>query len=923
MNYDNRSLFAAFDNLLEPIIVVDRNDCKIISMNTASKKLIGSDKSGSICSDIINFPVDSIYILQNENLISKYDSSIKRNDGNIIYVQLSVSLYDPFAVIEIKDSTDDITARDFIKDKMVFDKIITDTQNEFVFIKNFDTGIIKTLQKIKTIMDSCRVTFNPAFYNDEINTPGIFDIKNSSDQKYFIDKNYNEIRNIPKIINNIENGKAVRIIIREDLQTKSHFIKSLIKLGIKSAILLPVFCGNGIGGIIQIDSTKDTKETEPRILRLLKILATIIGYAINRKRTYEQLVENNNFMETIINTIPEPVFYKNKEGFLLGCNNYFASEITGSDKQAIIGKDFSLCFEKSFSDEYKSLEKKFQSSGIFPVSFEKTLKNSKNHTKDYITYIAPFKNKDGLISGTLGIMFDMTQINDANKNIKNMMTAVNQSANEVIITDHKNIIQYVNSSFTKITGFEKDEAIGKYPSILKSGKTSSDYYLKMWEVLKKNKVWNGEFINKRKNGELYAERVSITPVTNANGIITHYIKVADDITNEKEAEINKEKLQKKLAETDKILTIGEIAGGVAHEFNNVISIIKSTAEIMMLNHASGNCILPQSIINDLKNIDNATVRAADIASNLMTLAKPSNNYLNFYDINNIIEDNLKINKYYMDKEKISINKCFSLLPEIFIDANQLNQVFLNLIINASHAMKNTKNKLIQIVTSLSNGYVAIDFTDNGCGIPETIIDKIFNPFFTTKGASAKDDKTINGTGLGLSVVKSIIENNSGTIEVRSEVNIGTTFSIKLPVIDKETFDSESYSREIPQDRNFNPAIFIAIIGISPPLSYIIRTFLIKSGYKNIDFIENNRTINANILENNYNLVITTNNVLQDEDIILNTLIKDNNQQRKIILFNGESSGFKDNSSFILLKKPYKMSEFLTIVDKYGLRLNGE
>ncbi len=237
-----------------------------------------------------------------------------------------------------------------------------------------------------------------------------------------------------------------------------------------------------------------------------------------------------------------------------------------------------------------------------------------------------------------------------------------------------------------------------------------------------------------------------------------------DISREREEE-------EKLYLTDRLASIGEMAAGLAHELNNPLTGILALSQ--MLTHAN----LPSEYKEDMECINTEAKRAASIVKNVLLFARSQAGEISQSSINDVIKNVLKLREYEEKAGNIAIvANLEENLPSVPLDKGQLQQVFLNLISNAEAAIKQIDRPgIITIATQRTNSHVSIMFSDNGCGINKQVMPRIFDPFFTTKEIG-------KGTGLGLSICYSIIVKHGGKINVKSQVNEGTTFTIKLPIV---------------------------------------------------------------------------------------------------------------------------------------------
>ncbi|MCU0821889.1 MAG: ATP-binding protein, partial [Spirochaetes bacterium] len=234
------------------------------------------------------------------------------------------------------------------------------------------------------------------------------------------------------------------------------------------------------------------------------------------------------------------------------------------------------------------------------------------------------------------------------------------------------------------------------------------------------------------------------------------------------------RLLQQLIHSEKLASVGQLAAGVAHEFNNLLTVIIGRAQIAM----EENSI--DEIRESLNVIENTSKRGSALVKNLSAFARPKEPRFKLQDITELIDEVLKFQKRQLQLENIEIEKEYDTSVKASFDWGQMEQVFLNLLINSIHAIKPKGKGAIKISVKSSDNRIKVSFADTGIGMDEKTRLKIFDPFFSTKGAWANDGLGIPGTGLGLSVSHAIIKKHNGTIHVKSTKGRGTTFIITLP-----------------------------------------------------------------------------------------------------------------------------------------------
>ena len=382
---------------------------------------------------------------------------------------------------------------------------------------------------------------------------------------------------------------------------------------------------------------------------------------------------------------------------------------------------------------------------------------------------------DGKPVRICGTHQDITERKQVEAEREQLLAAIEQSGEIVVITNAKGSIQYVNRAFEKVTGYSREEVLGQNPRILKSGEQDESFYRQLWETISGGDTFQGKMINKRKDGRIYTEDATISPVFDIGGQIVNYVAAKRDITAQLQ-------LQAQLIQAQKMESVGRLAGGVAHDFNNLLSVILGYTEMAL------DQIDPSDPLHgDLQEILNAGRRSADITQQLLAFARKQTIVPKVLDLNEVVGSMLKMLQRLIG-EDISLSWMpGSILGQVKIDPSQLDQLLANLCVNSRDAITGV-GKLI-IATKMAHldetycannkgsypgDYVHLVVCDDGCGMEKETLDKVFEPFFTTKGIG-------KGTGLGLATVYGIVKQNNGFINVQSEPGLGTTFNIYLPV----------------------------------------------------------------------------------------------------------------------------------------------
>ncbi|MDP2208505.1 MAG: PAS domain S-box protein [Bacteroidota bacterium] len=515
-----------------------------------------------------------------------------------------------------------------------------------------------------------------------------------------------------------------------------------------------------------------------------------------------------------------------------------------------------------------------------------------------------------------------------------LFTALESAANSIMITDKSGNIQWVNNAFTLLSGYSKEEVVGKNPRFLKSNKLDPKFYQDLWETILSGKIWSGRLENLRKNGTSYIDESMITPVTDNNGEITHFIAIKQDVTDRIKSENQLKELEQKyrsffeddvtgdyitttdgqilmcnpafaemfrfssvkealhtktanlyrdvntlqvllsklvkykklnnyevemvrkdgssaymianyigvfdksgmlqeikayliddtrrrmlenqLIQTQKMDGIGTFASGIAHDFNNILGIILGHASLI---EAQNYDIKVEEKSNQA--ITEAALRGAEVVKQLLTFTRKTEIFHESVQINDVVSDVMKLIGETFPKTINTILHLEENLPALVADRTQLHQVLFNLCVNARDAMP--QGGELHISTQLKKNtqdYITLKVRDTGTGMEEKVINRIYEPFFTTKDFN-------QGTGLGLSVVFGIIQNHKGFIEVKSNLGEGSEFIISLPLINNEII--------IENNKNTDYTIIggnetILVIEDEQSLRDLMKEFLISNGY---------------------------------------------------------------------------------------------
>ena len=452
------------------------------------------------------------------------------------------------------------------------------------------------------------------------------------------------------------------------------------------------------------------------------------------------------------------------------------------------------------------------------------------------------RDGEGSIVAYRAVGRDVTKRRLAEEHYHKLANAVDQSPFSIVVTTPDGRVQYVNPKFTFSTGYTLEEIFEKEIPVLREGHANDESFREFEQTVAEGRKWSGELCTRCKDGRNLWEFVQVSPIRNHADEITHLLSMREDITERK-------KLEDQLRQAQKMESLGTLAGGIAHDFNNVLAIINGFTEIA-LSRVGGD----ETNAKHLREIHNAAQRAIGLVRQILTFSRKTEATFKSVPLNQHIKDLTR-----MCAETFPRTVAFSVeidetLPSLWADPNQLQQVIMNLCVNARDAMPGGGR--IGISTSRVEGaaiarlgadasrcYACIKVSDTGCGMPPQVRARIFEPFFTTKQNSG-------GTGLGLAVVYGIILNHRGLLEVESVEGKGSTFQIYLPI---EAPKTSNLDQEIAGGA---PAVFpcgterILIVEDEASLRELLCSILEPRGYKILTAADGTRAVDVLMSEPN-------------------------------------------------------------------------
>ena len=502
---------------------------------------------------------------------------------------------------------------------------------------------------------------------------------------------------------------------------------------------------------------------------------TIGTFGISRDITERKLTEKQiTLLAHSIRSISECISITDNMDNIVFVNEAFLKTY-GYTEEELIGKNISIVRPQNTEED-----KRFKN--ILPGTIQGGWKGEViNRKKDgtlFPVYLSTsvIQDSDNKPIALIGVATDITEKKIAEDELRKLSQAVEQSPVSILITDPTGVIEYVNPKFCQVTGYTKTEVLGKNPRLLQSGQIQKEKYEELWNTILDNKIWTGEMLNKKKNGELYWENASISPILNDKGVITHLISVTEDITEKKimlkEVIAAKEKAEK----SDKFKT--EFLAQMSHEIRSPMGAILSFANLA---EDELRYKLTPEISEYFTGINTAgkrLIRTVDLIINAseMQLGTYSPFKTDIELIGNILNHLCK--EYSENAKSKGLEFKFSSdvqKAEITGDAYSITQIFANLLDNAVNYTN--KGHINVLVRQVDSGNIAVTVRDTGIGMSDEFMGKIFQPFMQEQQGYSRG---FEGNGLGLSLVKYFCDLNEAKINVTSEKNKGSNFTVIFP-----------------------------------------------------------------------------------------------------------------------------------------------
>lgn len=426
-----------------------------------------------------------------------------------------------------------------------------------------------------------------------------------------------------------------------------------------------------------------------------------------------------------------------------------------------------------------------------------------------------------LRSANAALREEIGQRRTAEEKLLLQSAALAAAANSIIITDAAGTILWANEAFSRMTGYPREEAVGQTPRMLKSGRKDASYYEKLWTTIKRGEVWHDVITDRRKDGGLIDVEFTITPVADAAGQVTHFVAITQDVTE-------KLLMEKQLLRSQRMESIGLLAGGVAHDLNNILTPISIAVEMLKEE-------LPRADRIELaETLEHNCRRGAEIIRQVLTFARGVDGERVLVQLRHLVKEMVRIAAETFPRNVVLQADVPRDLWPTLGDATQLHQVLLNLCVNARDALMGggrieisganvtlARERTFMEQTVPPGRYTYLCVADTGPGIPLNVAERVFEPFFTTKPDG-------EGTGLGLSSALGIVRSHHGLLELDPRPGKGARFHLYLPAAESPAAGGEP-AVEPPGPTGRGETVLL--VDDEPGIITVAGSLLRQSGYE--------------------------------------------------------------------------------------------
>lgn len=510
-------------------------------------------------------------------------------------------------------------------------------------------------------------------------------------------------------------------------------------------------------------------------------------------KSEQTLAQEQRMWSALLDNIDDSIYFKDTKSRFIRASRSTAQKFGLEHADELIGKTDADFFAQEHVEGAWADEQRIISTGepmLNIIERETMPDGSVNQGR---TSKVPIRAADGTIIGTCGITTDLTDLLQTEERLRKLSQAVEQSPATVVITDRSGRIEYTNQNFTTVTGYTAEEALGQNPRILKSGEFTSDQYRELWRTISKGGTWRGLFHNRKKNGELYWDEASLSPIRDTEGTITHYLAVKMDVTERKLAA--EELARAKEAAEAAARAKSEFLANMSHEIRTPMNGVVGMTDLLLDTELGAEQRRFAETVRD--SADNLLI----VINDILDFSKIEAGKLAFeeidFNLDDVVESALELNAERARSKGLEL--MYEVKDDVPVhlrgDPGRLRQILINFL---SNAIKFTETGDVVMRAELETqtdraATVRLSVSDSGIGISPEAQNRLFQSF---EQADNSTTRKYGGTGLGLAISKQLVKQMHGEIGVDSEEGKGSTFwfTARFPKA-TESAEMDSRARE--------------------------------------------------------------------------------------------------------------------------------
>jgi two-component system, cell cycle sensor histidine kinase and response regulator CckA len=567
--------------------------------------------------------------------------------------------------------------------------------------------------------------------------------------------------------------------------------------------------------------------TEERVRAILdffeELAGMLTGTALERIRiaeTVRQLERSEQRYAALADALPDAVYITDRDGKAVYVNAA-AAKMLGRQPGDVIGKPQDEIFPRSAERHRLAVQ------GVFDTGrpFERAPVNETTPRGEIWidVHLVPLKAEDGNVTAVMGISRDITDQVIAEQNLRRSeqtyRTLVENSEDMIFRTDADLRLLHINRAALKFSAVTSEHVIGRpIPEVVQALADGRMIEQTARSVFSNGEPARGQIDVRRPDGAgPFHMDYCLIPELDDSGRVATLMGVVRDITALRQA-------QEAMVRSQQLAAIGTLAGGIAHEFNNIHTIALGQLEYVLKSER-----LSEADRTVIETTRAAVMRGVKVTRNILAFARGGRAERRVVSLATIVADTVQFVRRSFEAEGVQIALRQGDLPDVLVDAAQVSQVLMNLIINAHHATIASAVRRVEIETAAADGRTLVVVRDTGCGIPKEDLDKVTLPFFSTKGEHARRGSplaNVRGMGLGLSVSDTLVKLNGGAMSIESEVGRGTAVTISFPAVDA----GPRHESVVPDEDATPRSLRVLVIDDEPLILSLFERFLQDAGH---------------------------------------------------------------------------------------------